>query len=142
MSDASKPRSPLPVIGWKEEVHLPELHTVGVVAKVDTGARSSALHADAITVKGKRVSFRLGSKRHVLKLAGLKRIKSSNGHSEMRPMIETTVILGVQRFEIAITLTDRTDMEVPMLLGREVIKGRFLVNAARSFMLSRKAKLK
>lgn len=142
MSKKRTLRPLLPQLGWKEEVHLPELHAGVLVAKVDTGARSSALHADDITIKSRRVSFRVGNKKHVMKLAGAKRIKSSNGFSEVRPMIETEVVLGGHRFEVAITLTDRGDMEVPMLLGREAIKGRFLVNPARIFILSRKARVK
>ena len=140
MSQTRPKRTTLTLIGWKEDVHLPELRIAAMVAKIDTGARSSALHAEEIRIKGRNVSFRIGSKSHKMKLAGSKRIKSSNGHSEMRPMIETAIMLGEQHFVCAITLTDRADMGVPMLLGREAIKGRFLVNAARTFILSRKAK--
>ena len=132
----------LPQLGWKEDVELPELQTGLLVAKIDTGARSSALHAEDISVIGRRVNFRFEGKKHELKLIGAKRIKSSNGFSEIRPMIETEVVLGAHRFMAAITLTDRGDMEVPMLLGREAIKGRFLVNAARTFIHSRKAHTK
>ena len=130
------------LIGWKEFVILPELGHAQLIAKIDTGARSSALHAEAISIVGKRVSFKLGSRRHELPMAALKRIKSSNGFSELRPSVEIEVELGSQRFKTAMTLTDRTDMEMPMLLGREAIKGRFLVNAGRSFLLSRKGRSK
>lgn len=129
-------------LGWKEEVQLPELHAGFLEAKIDTGARSSALHAEDISVIGRRVSFRLGGKVHHVKLVGAKRIKSSNGHTQIRPMIETEIILGQHRFAVDITLTDRGDMGVPMLLGREAIKGRFLVNAGRIFMLGRRKLLK
>ena len=130
------------MIGWKEDVQLPELYAGFLVAKIDTGARMSALHAEDISVIGRRVSFRFAGKDHELKLIGAKRIKSSNGVTQIRPMIETEIVLGHHRFEVAITLTDRGDMGVPMLLGREAIKGRFLVNAARSFILDRKRPLK
>ena len=62
--------------------------------------------------------------------------------SELRPIISTLVELGLHQFETEITLTNRTDMGVPMLLGRNAMKGRFLVNPGRSFLISRKKKLK
>ena len=142
MLSARRTRPILPQLGWKEDVELPELQTELLVAKIDTGARSSALHAEDISVIGRRVNFRFEGKKHELKLIGAKRIKSSNGQSQLRPMIETEVVLGAHRFIAAITLTDRGDMEVPMLLGREAIKGRFLVNVARTFIHSRKAHTK
>ena len=142
MSQRSAPHTPLPLLGWKEEVLLPELNSDLLVAKVDTGARSSVLHAERISTIGRRVEFEIGAKHFEMRLAGAKRIKSSNGQSEIRPMIETEVVLGTHRFMAAITLTDRGDMEVPMLLGREAIKGRFLVNAARTFIQSRKTRIK
>ena len=132
----------LPLIGWKEDICLPELGPGKLVAKIDTGARISALHAEDISVIGRLVSFRFEGKDHQVKLVGAKRIKSSNGITQIRPMIETEIALGHHRFVVAITLTDRGDMGVPMLLGREAIKGRFLVNAARSFMFGRKRQLK
>lgn len=135
---------PHPLIGWREELCLPNLAPGLLIAKVDTGARSAALHAENIVVSGKHVSFSLeigGKTRKVeAKLSGTKRIKSSNGHSELRPIIETLVELGDHRFEVEITLTDRGDMGVPMLLGRGSIKGRFIVHPGRSFIVSRKKK--
>ncbi len=131
---------PLPLIGWREDVCLRDLSTDVLIAKIDTGARTAALHADNIQVRGKRVLFDLQSARHELALFGLKRVKSSNGMSELRPIIETIIEVGAYKFLTEITLTDRTDMGVPMLLGREAIKGRFVVNPARSFILSRRKK--
>lgn len=136
------PRPTLPQLGWKELVQLPELDFATLVAKVDTGARSSALHAKDISTIGRRVEFRIGTMHYGMRLAGAKRIKSSNGLSQVRPVVETVIILGEHQFIVAMTLTDRGDMELPMLLGREAIKGRFLVNAAHTFILSRKANIK
>ncbi len=125
---------PLPLIGWKEEIHLPDLGGTRLVAKIDTGARSSALHAERIAVSGNRVFFKLGHHHHEMHLKAVKRIKSSNGYSELRPVIETTVEVGGRQFSASVTLTDRTDMGVPMLLGRAAIRGHFLVQPARSFL--------
>jgi hypothetical protein len=132
---------PTPLIGWREDVRLPQLVAGLLVAKVDTGARSAALHAENIVIKGKRVRFtlELGGRRQKMDapLAGAKRVKSSNGHSEIRAMIETTIEIGNHSFDAEVTLTDRADMGVPMLIGRNTIKGRFLVHPGRSFLISR-----
>jgi hypothetical protein len=134
----------LPQAGWKEFVRLPKLKLGPLVAKLDTGARSAALHADEIHVSGRRVTFVILSdgRRHTYKapLVGQKRVKSSNGISEMRAVIRATLEIGKAVFKTEITLTDRTDMDVPMLLGRNTLKGRFLVNPARTFLLDRKTK--
>jgi len=134
----------LPSAGWKEHVRLPKLRMGPIVAKLDTGARSAALHADEIHVVGRRVVFVVieeGRKRtYKAPLAGQKRIKSSNGISEMRPVIRVTLQIGNQTFKTEVTLADRADMDVPMLLGRSALKGRFLVNPARTFLLDNKAK--
>lgn len=134
----------LPQAGWKEHVRLPKLKLGPIVAKLDTGARSAALHADEIHVNGKRVTFVIvdeGRRRtYKAPLVGLKRVKSSNGISELRATIRATLEIGKALFKTEITLTDRTDMDVPMLLGRNTLKGRFLVNPARTFLLDRKTK--
>ena len=135
---------PLPLIGWREDVLLPEFGDGVFVAKIDTGARNAALHAESIAIKGKRVSFDLelgGSVQHCeTALLGTKRVKSSNGFSELRPIVEIVIQVGIHRFTVETTLTDRADMGVPMLLGRNSIKGRFIVHPGRSFILSRPKK--
>lgn len=133
-----------PMIGWKEDVSLPLLGHGVLVAKIDTGAKISALHAEAIVVSGKHVHFTIPLDGKARKcsalLTDLKRIKSSNGSSELRPVIETEIQVGEHHFKSLVTLTHRGDMEVPMLLGRLSLKGRFLVHPGRSFILSRKKK--
>ena len=135
---------PLPLIGWREDVLLPEFGAGVIIAKVDTGARSAALHAEGIAIRGKRVSFDLelaGKLQHCeAALLGAKRVKSSNGYSELRPIVEIVIQVGIHKFAVEATLTDRADMGVPMLLGRNSIKGRFIVNPARSFIVSRPKK--
>ncbi len=133
-----------PLIGWKEDVSLPLLGMGTLEAKIDTGAKISAIHAEAIVVSGRHVHFTIPLDGHAHKcsavLADLKRIKSSNGSSELRPVIETEIQVGDHHFKSLVTLTNRTDMGVPMLLGRLSLKGRFLVHPDRSFILSRKKK--
>jgi hypothetical protein len=128
----------LPIVGWKEVVSFPKLKMSGVEAKIDTGARTSALHADEIEVVGRRVRFVIDGKRYAAPLVGHKRVKSSNGHSETRAVIRATIQLGIKQLKTEITLTDRTDMDVPMLLGRNSIKGLFVVNPAKTFILTRR----
>jgi hypothetical protein len=128
----------LPLVGWKEAVSFPKLKLGPVVAKIDTGARTSALHADVIEVKGRRVRFVIDGKKYAAPLTGFRRVKSSNGFSEMRPVIRATIQLGAKAFKTEMSLTDRTDMDVPMLLGRNTITGLFVVNPGKTFLLTKR----
>jgi len=127
-------------IGWRERVRLPEIGIGPIVAKIDTGARSAALHAENIKVTGHRVRFRVpvGGRVHhcELRLAGRRHVKSSSGHRESRVVVVTQVKIGKHLIAAEVTLTDRTDMGVPMLLGRAAIRGRFLVDPSHSFVVS------
>jgi hypothetical protein len=133
----------LPVAGWKEHVRFPKLKIGPIAAKLDTGARTSALHADEIHIIGRRVTFVIiedGRKhRYKAPLAGRKTVRSSNGLTETRAVIRATIEIGRLLFKTDITLTDRSDMGVPMLLGRGTLKSRFIVNPAKTFLLDRKA---
>lgn len=146
LKSKSHTASPPPLIGWRERVRLPELGVGLIVAKIDTGARSAALHAEDIEIHGHRVRFRVpinGRDHHCdLPLRGHRRVKSTSGHSEARAVVETDIMVGSHRFTAEVTLTDRADMGVPMLLGRASIRGRFMVHPGRSFILSRKKKRK
>lgn len=130
------------LIGWRERVKLPALGIGTILAKVDTGARTAALHATGIRLHGHAVEFVVPVKgRHFhcqLPLKGRKMVKSSSGHSQARAVVETEVKIGAIRVTIDVTLTDRSDMGVPMLLGRDSIKGRYVVDPARSYILSSK----
>ena len=125
---------------------LPELGVGSFVAKVDTGARSAALHATNIRQVAHHVTFVLplnGRNYHcVLPYKGERRVKSSSGHAETRAVVETQVKIGKHVLDIEVTLTDRTDMGVPMLLGRNSIGGHFLVHPARTNILSARKRKK
>jgi hypothetical protein len=139
------PRRPmlmtLPMVGWKEAVSFPRLKLGPLVAKIDTGARTSALHADTIEISGRRVRFTIGRKKYAAPLVGHKIVKSSNGISETRAVIRATLQLGTTTMKTEITLSDRSDMDVPMLLGRNTIKGLFVVHPGKTFLLTRRLKL-
>lgn len=137
------------LIGWQETVSLPELGAGPIVAKIDTGARSAALHADdiRITGRGKRMKVRFkvqrrgSSSRRIeceMPLHDLRRVKSSNGQIELRAVISTPVEIGGQVLEAEVTLTQRADMGAAMLIGRSSIKGSFLVDPSRTFLRSRR----
>ena len=128
-------------IGRLEHIALPGIGVDRVEAKIDTGARSGALHAENIVIRGHIVHFTVpldGRIHHCsLPVRGARRIKSTSGHSQHRLVVETTVAIGGHSYATEITLTDRTDMGVPMLLGRVFLRGRFLVHSGRSFLLSK-----
>ena len=133
-----------PVVGWREYVKLPLLGIGSFVAKIDTGARSAALHAENIEISGsgqrKTVSFlvTINGRHHHCEapLIGERRVKNTSGASELRAVIETEIQLGKRRIASEVTLTNRTDMGVPMLLGRATVGDHFLVHPGRSFLIS------
>ncbi|MBD0269240.1 MAG: ATP-dependent zinc protease [Cyanobacteria bacterium Co-bin8] len=140
----------LPVIGWREWVALPELGITGVKAKIDTGARSSAIHAfDVETFQAQGQSM-VRFKVHPLQrdsvyvvtaevpLLDERVVRDSGGHSQLRAVIETPVDLNGQLWPIELTLTNRDVMGFRMLLGRQAIRHRFLVDSGRSYLQSSK----
>jgi hypothetical protein len=136
----------LPAIGWREWVKLPELGIETIKAKVDTGARSSSLHAVDIETfrRGNRgfVRFKVhpeqrDSSQSVVaeaELLGLRHVRSSTGHSCERPVICTMIELLGRRWRIELTLAPRDEMGFRMLLGREALRGRVTVNPGRSYL--------
>lgn len=139
-------RKPRVVVGWREWVALPDLKVTRIKAKVDTGARTSALHAEDIRYVRRRsatlVEFVVmaeqdGSTVRAIATAPLieeRRVRSSNGTVELRPVIETTVRLGAHEWVVEVTLTRRDMMGFPMLLGRQAVKGHAVVDPGRSFL--------
>ncbi len=134
----------LPVIGWREWVSLPDLGLDRIKAKIDTGARSSALHAinlHSFTRRGVAwVSFDVHPLQHggetvrvQAELVDERSVRNPGGRSELRPVIHTTVVLFERSWEIDLTLTPRWGMGFRMLLGRQAVRNRFLVDPGRSF---------
>lgn len=135
----------LPLIGWREWVALPELGISAIKAKIDTGARSSSLHAFApefYTRKGREyVRFEIHPKQRSTSGAVEARslilerriVRSSSGKASERPVIITEVELLGERWPIELTLANRDEMGFRMLLGREAMRKRFLVDPGKSF---------
>ena len=146
----AKRKSPPIVVGWREMVSLPELGVTAIKAKVDTGARTSAIHATRVrheTREGEDwVRFLIHTEQRghgatveaFAPLLETRRVRSSNGESQERPVILTTVTLGEREWPIEITLTARAQMGFRMLLGRTALKGHALVDPGRSFVASRR----
>ena len=136
------------VIGWREWVALPELDVEQIKVKIDTGARTSAIHAFEISPferNGARyVRFSLHPMQHrrnpVVRceapLVDERIVTSSNGKQEHRYVIETTVKLGETTWPIEMTLTNRDEMGFRMLLGRSALRKRFVVDPGGSYRLS------
>ncbi|MGA7979883.1 MAG: RimK/LysX family protein [Chromatiaceae bacterium] len=137
------------MLGWREWVGLPELELPMVKAKVDTGARTSALHAFYVESyhRGGESYVRFGV--HPLhrrsdvavhcraRVVDRRFVCDSGGHRERRFVIRTTVRLGEAQWPIELTLTNRDSMFFRMLLGRTAMAGRVLVDPRRSFLTGR-----
>lgn len=134
------------IIGRLESISLPDLGIAAMQVRVDTGAKTSSLHVDNI-IKYMRdgqpwVKFDIHPDIHNVDtlvsckavISDIRKIKSSNGSSEQRYVIQTPMMLGKETWDIEITLTDRTDMNYLMLFGREAIGKRLLVDPSKVFL--------
>lgn len=140
-----------PIIGWREWVALPELGIASLKAKVDTGARTSALHAffvEPFRAFGRqRVRFGVhpyqghtnAQAQCIADVIDERDVADSGGHRERRIVIATSIVLGDQSWVVEITLTARDTMRFRMLLGRTAIRGHFFVDPERSFRAGRPA---
>lgn len=138
------------MIGWREAVTLPDLGLISLCAKADTGARTTALHATNITrieINGEPcVEFFLDhklfaqSKMCVVPIHHQRHIKNTSGVPEERFIITTRLQLGNREALIEVSLTDRSDMKFPIIIGRTTMRTlNFSVNPARSWLQSDKS---
>ncbi len=166
--DASPPaKAALPAnrtaVGWREWVALPDLPADGgsppfphggprLKAKVDTGARTSSVHAfdvetferDGVDLVRFSLHPRQKSAKHSVaceaELLGVREVKSSNGVVQARPVVLTHAVVCGKRFPLELTLANRDAMGFRMLLGREALRGRFVVDPAASYLGGRPPK--
>jgi hypothetical protein len=128
-------------VGWCEWVALPELGVPRLKAKIDTGARSCALHVVSYhpTADGAlelAIPTDAGTVHTRCRPVGATTVRDSGGHAERRPLIETTLDLGGDLRRVRVTLADRGDMLFPMLIGRTALSGT-IVDPSRAFLLGR-----
>jgi hypothetical protein len=138
------------VVGWREWASLPDLGVDEIKAKIDTGARTAAIHAFEIRpfVRDgqKFVRFSLHPVQHrrrpvvdcEARVLDERVVTSSSGHRQRRYVIETTLKLGNDAWPIEMALTNRDEMGFRMLLGRRALRRRFVVDPGSSFVLSRR----
>jgi len=143
---ATRRNSELQLVGWREWLSLPELGIARIKVKVDTGARTSALHAFEIRPFKQANKHYIRFKIHPLQrrtdlvikcLAEVKDIRwvvDSGGHRERRYVIQTPIQMGGVEWSIELTLTNRDTMNFRMLLGRTAMRNRIMVNPAVSFL--------
>jgi hypothetical protein len=142
-------RKPKPVIGWREWVALPDLGVEKIKVKVDTGARTSALHAIDLhhfEEEGRKmVRFKVHPYQRdfhrtvesVAEVVDMRNVRNSGGQAEWRPVIHTHIELMGQNWPIEITLTNRDVMGFRMLLGRQAVRRHFLIDPGRSSLSSK-----
>lgn len=134
------------LVGWQEWCNLPKLRLPALKAKLDTGAKTSALHAESIRI------FRRNKERFVrftvcplqknteiqrtctARVVGQKTIMSSTGHKEKRWIIRTPVRLGPLAWEVEISLTNRDPLSFRMLLGRDALKRQVLIDPSKTML--------
>lgn len=141
------------IIGWREYVALPDLGIELMRAKIDTGARTSALHAtsqERFTLDGEEwVRFHVPKSGRgrgetvTAKLLDIRSIKNTSGIPETRLIIRTTLLLGRHVWHVEVSLADRAKMEFELILGRTAVRGRrVVVDPGHSYLVERPKALK
>jgi len=142
------PRPQKVIIGWTESVDFPDWDIEGIKAKIDTGARTSALHVeDIVELKNGRVRFdvmighRKPFRRRTILASVIRtaRVRSSNGVREERYYVRTRIRLGGVEKEIELSLVSREKMLFRMLLGRKGLEHDFVVDVSHRHVVSRRS---
>ena len=138
------------IVGWNEWCALPALKIPHIKAKIDTGAKTSALHAFDIheDTTGNHVIFSIhplqGDRKITIKchapIVDVRQIMSSNGHNELRYVIMTTLAIGATSWDIEMTLSNRDPLQYRMLLGRKALVKHVIVDPSRQLCLGRMRK--
>jgi hypothetical protein len=137
------------VVGWREWIALPDLGIAAIKPKIDTGARSSSLHAFGIEMFRREGAVWARFEVHPIQrnttttvrceapVLEFRHVRSSCGNATLRPVILTHIELGGRRWPVELTLAARDEMGFRMLLGREAVRGRFVVDPGRSYLVSK-----
>ena len=129
-------------LGWREWIILPNHDNFIIKAKIDTGARSSALDATHIEEYHKNnqkwIKFRLNQHKKILdihtKLVKYKKIINSFGNTETRPVVIMKIQIGLKSWKTELTLTRRNHMSYPMLIGRSSLKDNYVIHSHKSYL--------
>jgi len=144
---AKKPKKAPTVIGWREWVALPDLGGAVVRAKIDTGARTASLHAFGLELFDKNgmeyarfaihPDHRSPGPAVIVETAvlGHRLVRNPGGRAEERPVIKAKLVIGDHRFVTELNLTRRDNMGMAMLLGRQTVRRRFVVDPGRSYLI-------
>lgn len=136
----SKTKNKIRLIGRREYVDFPELNLFHIEAKIDTGAYTSSIHCSDISIKtinnNPVLCFKLfdelhpefSEHMHQFNEFGKKKIKNSFGEMEERYIIKTLIKLGSKTIRTTLSLSDRENMRYPVLIGRKLLKGKFLID--------------
>lgn len=134
------------ILGYWEYIKLPGIYKKSIKAKCDTGATISALNAEDLVIIKKNklnfVRFRLfkDSEFVEFRVTEMRQVRSSNGEAQIRPVVMIPIQIGKTFFSIDCTLTNRTPMSFPMLLGRTALAGRYLIDSNQSNISRKKNK--
>ena len=135
------------IIGKREIVSILDLELFDLDAKIDTGADSNSLHCDDIYIDDENfVHFTLLDKIHPayhtkkikMPLYKIKKVKSSNGTIQIRASIKVDILFFNKKYTTVISLTNRSDMKYPMLIGRKFLANRFLVDVSQEYLTKAK----
>jgi hypothetical protein len=137
------------VIGRREWIALPDLGISPLNAKTDSGARSSSIHAENVTLSPDEETVRFTTLNHYNEeisceapVARIARVRSSTGKARKRIFIETTAMLpGGFTWTILVSLANRSEMLCPMLLGRRALSGYFLIDPQGAHLLGQRRHL-
>lgn len=127
------------ILGRSDRVDLPGLGLAGIHAKIDTGAYTCSLHCSKAEVVNNQLEFVLLDEEHpeftgmkfVFKKFGQKEIKNSFGEAELRYVIKTTVKIFDRIIRAEFSLSDREKLRFPVLLGRKILRNRFLIDVTK-----------
>ena len=130
-----KAENKIRLVGRREYVDFPELKLFSVEGKIDTGAYTSSLHCKNISLENKSgtsfLVFETEAGKHEFKDFFRKRIKNSFGEMEERYVIKTSIKIGRKTILTTISLSDRENLRYPVLIGRRLLKGKFLIDVSK-----------
>ena len=129
-------------IGRSEKIFFPNLNEGIIIAKVDTGAFSAALHVDYVKIEDSGLKVKIGSNTYIFHKWSELEVKSSNGKSQKRYGVKLKMILGNEKYRIFVTLTNRKNMKFNLLIGRKFLHNNdFLVDVKRKNINGRPKKI-